>query len=207
MKRLVIALMALALSAMLGTCSAGPAPSEPDWLGILVQAAEADERRAGLIATAGWNAVEGRGHVDYDELVLLSDFLAHETDSRWLTDELRLGLGEVALNRVTSPEFPDTLAEVLPDYARELEIDCSRAEGLDRNYTELALQLLLGQRRLEPRVVYLSPRVRGPIHSVFRDLHYGSFYFCESRHPELYGDSELSAVLCRMARQITGARN
>lgn len=199
MKRLLTALMVLLLGLGLSTCVRAADPPEPDWLSMLVRAAEEGDRESGLAAIEGWNADETRPTLDYDELVLLADFLTRETDSRWLTDELRLGMGEVALNRVASPEFPDTLAEVLPDYARELKIDSSQAEGIDRGYTELALRLLLGERRLTPRVVYLSSVVRGPVHSVFKDLHYGSFYFCESNHPELYEPQGVEgAVLLRV---------
>lgn len=207
MKRLLTALMVLLLGLGLSTCVRTADPPEPDWLSMLARAVEEGDREAGLAAIQGWNADEARVPLDYDELLLLSDFLATETDSRWLTDELRLGLGEVALNRVASPEFPDSLEEVLPDYAEELQIDCAGAEGVDRGYAELALRLLLGERRLEPQVVYLSPAVRGPVHSVFRDLHYGAFYFCESRHPELYRASPLSAALCRIVREINDVQN
>ena len=203
MKRLLTALMVLLLGLGLSTCIHTTEPPEPDWLSMLVRAAEEGDREAGLAAVEGWNADETRPSLDYDLLLLLSDFLAAETDSRWLTDELRLGKGEVALNRVASPEFPDTLEEVLPGYAEELKIDCDRAEGIDRGYTELALRLLLGERRLEKTVVYLGPMVRGPVHSVFKDLHYGSFYFCESNHPELYAPlAQLGPALLRMLPAI-----
>ncbi len=202
MKRLAIVLLALGLCALLTTCARDPDPPEPDWLSMLSRAAAEGDRKAGLEAAEGWNAAEDRPRLDYDELALLTDFLARETDNRWLTDEFRLGLGEVALNRVASPEFPDTLEEVLPDYARELEIDCGKGEGLDRDWAGLALRLLLGERRLEPQVVYLSPVARGSVHAVFRDLHYGSYYFCDSEHPELYRpEAALLRLLFRAQEQ------
>ena len=199
--------MFLALAALLMWLNMGAGAwveePEPDWLGLLREAVLADDREAGLAAAEGWNADESRPPLDYDELRLLSKLITWEAGSRWLTDELRLGMGEVALNRVASPEFPDTLEEVLPDYAEELKIDCDRAEGIDRGYTELALRLLLGERRLEKTVVYLGPMVRGPVHSVFKDLHYGTFYFCESNHPELYAPlAQLGPALLRMLPAI-----
>ena len=78
---------------------------EPDWLALLLDAAVAGDREAGLAAAAGWNADESRVQLDYDELFLLSKLITWEAGSSWLTEELRLGVGEVALNRVASPEF------------------------------------------------------------------------------------------------------
>jgi hypothetical protein len=189
MKRLAMALAALLLGLGMTTGVPAEAPPEPDWLGILTLAAQAGDREVGLAACEGWNAVEGRARLDYDELMLLAGFLTRETDSPWLTDELRFGLGEVALNRVASPEYPDSLGEVLSQLSLCSDPGDTVSREIpapSRRCLELALRLLLGERRLEPRVISLSPRPSGPVHSVFRDLHYGSLYFCESTHPELY---------------------
>ncbi len=193
MKRLAIALTALLLSLGMMTCVPAKEPPEPDWLAMLSQAAEAGDREAGLAACEGWNAGEGRPNLDYDELMLLAGFLTRETESPWLSDELRFGLGEVALNRVASPEYPDSLEEVLS----QLSLCSAPGDTVSRDIpppsrrcVELALRLLLGERRLSPLVVTLGPRASGPVHSVFRDLHFGTLYFCESRHPELYETEE-----------------
>lgn len=209
MKRLLIALMVLLLGVGLSTCVRAADPPEPDWLSILTQAALDGDREAGLAAAEAWNADASRTPLDYDELVLLAGFLARETDSRWLTDELRFGLGEVMLNRVASPEFPDSLEEVLRQYEQEPEDGLSSSwedPESGRVCTELALRLLLGERRMNPRVVYLGPRAVGKIHSRFRDLHYGALYFCESEHPELYDGgiaSTVAGIAVRMRRAIS----
>lgn len=162
---------------------------EPDWLRLLTEAALAGDREAGLAAAEGWNADESRPELDYDELFLLSKLITWEAGSSWLTDELRLGVGEVALNRVASPEFPDTLAEVIyqeGQYAGTDTYDFQVALLPSRPSVEAALRLLLGERILSPQVVFEGHGVQGKVHSVFRDLHYGSIYFCESHYPELY---------------------
>ena len=106
MKRMVLTLAALFLWLSLGAGAWAEEP-EPDWLGLLREAVLADDREAGLAAAEGWNADESRPPLDYDELRLLAKLITWEAGSHWLTDELRLGVGEVALNRVASPEFPD----------------------------------------------------------------------------------------------------
>lgn len=171
---------------------------EPDWLALLLDAAVAGDREAGLAAAAGWNADESRVQLDYDELFLLSKLITWEAGSSWLTEELRLGVGEVALNRVASPEFPDTLEEVIyqdGQYAGTDTYDFRVALLPSRPCAEAALRLLLGERFLEPQVIFAGHAVQGKVHSVFRDLHYGSIYFCESRYPELYKTGEGSLVV------------
>ena len=175
---------------------------EPDWLSLLTEAVLSGDREAGLAAAAGWNADESRPPLDYDELFLLSRLITWEAGSAWLTDELRMGVGEVALNRVASPEFPDSLAEVVYQEGQYpgTDTDDFRVALLPtRPCAEAALRLLLGERILAPQVVFEGHAVQGKVHSVFRDLHYGSVYFCESRYPELYETEEPSSDETRPA--------
>ena len=188
MKRLFLTLAALLMWLNMGAGAWVEEP-EPDWLGLLREAVLADDREAGLAAAEGWNADESRPPLDYDELRLLSKLITWEAGSRWLTDELRLGVGEVALNRVASPEFPDTLEEVVYQYGQYVGTDTPAFRDElqpDPACTDAALRLLLGERILQPQVVFSGHAVQGKVHSVYRDMHYGSFYFCESNFPELY---------------------
>ncbi len=192
MKRIVLILAASLMWLWMSTGAWAEEP-EPDWLSLLTEAVLNGDREAGLAAAEGWNADESRVPLDYDELYLLSKLITWEAGSSWLTDELRLGVGEVALNRVASPEFPDTLEEVVYQYGQYVGADTPAFRDLlqpSRPCTEAALRLLLGERILAPQVVFAGHAVQGKVHSVFRDLHYGSVYFCESRYPELYESSE-----------------
>ena len=192
MKRLFLLLSACMVWLSMATGAWAEEP-EPDWLSLLTEAVLSGDREAGIAAAEGWNAAEGRPHLDYDELLLLSKLITWEAGSVWLTDELRLGVGEVALNRVASPEFPNTLKEVVyqeGQYAGTDTYDFQVALQPTRPCTEAALRLLLGERILAPQVVFEGHAVQGPVHSVFRDMHYGSIYFCESHFPELYETQE-----------------
>ena len=189
MKQIALILCAALLWLTLGSGARAEPEPEPDWLSLLLDAVVEDDREEGLAAAAGWNADESRPPLDYDELRLLSKLITWEAGSRWLTDELRLGVGEVALNRVASPEFPDTLEEVVYQYGQYVGADTPAFRDLlqpSRPCAEAALRLLLGERILEPRVVFAGHAVQGEVHSVFRDFHYGSIYFCYTGHPELY---------------------
>ena len=196
MKRCFLVLGVLLMWLFGGTGARAEEP-EPDWLELLLEAAVAGDREAGLAAAEGWNADESRPRLDYDQLFLLSKLITWEAGSAWLTEELRLGVGEVVLNRVASPEFPDTLEEVVyqeGQYPGTDTYDFQVALTPARPCTEAALRLLLGERILAPQVVFEGHAVQGKIHAVFRDMHYGSIYFCESHFPELYETPETAGA-------------
>ena len=181
----------------LSTFARAEEPPEPDWLTLLVEAAVSGDREAGLEAAEGWNAGEGRAELDYDELFLLSKLITWEAGSDWLPDTLRLSVGEVALNRVASPEFPDTLEEVVYQDGQFTGVDTYDFQTAllpSRPCAEAALRLLLGERMLRPTVVFEGHKPQGPVHSVFIDMHYGRIYFCESLFPELYEQQEEQAA-------------
>ena len=186
---LAVLLMGLGLN----TCAWAEDPPEPDWLALLTDAAVAGDREAGLSAAEGWNTDLSRPQLDYDQLFLLAKLIQWEAGSAWLSDELRLCVGEVALNRVASPEFPDTLEKVVYQYGQYTGVDCPAFRDYllpSRPCVEAALRLLLGERMLQPQVVFEGHEIQGKIHSAYIDMHYGSIYFCESHYPELYESQE-----------------
>ena len=99
-------------------------------------------------------------------------------------------MGEVVLNRVASPEFPDTLAEVVFQPGQYSAADEGWFEVLIplRSCLEAALRLLGGERVInDPAVVFQSGgRQGGGVALEMWDSVYGSTYFCYTNHPELY---------------------
>ena len=98
-------------------------------------------------------------------------------------------MGEVVLNRVASPEFPDTLEEVVFQPGQYSAADRDWFEVLIpyRSCLEAALRLLGGERVLnDGRVVFQSGGRQGGVALKLTDDVYGSTYFCYTNHPELY---------------------
>lgn len=162
--------------------------AEPDYLTLLRRAALDADRETGRRIERERNArlAAGETPIAFDELLLLARYLDCRAGDERLTEEQRLCTGEVMLNRVASPEFPDTLAEVL--------YDAGFAEGWMRpseKSVDAALALLQGKRLLDPRVVYHSgDRPVGTVYASFCDRYYRRSYFCLTEHPELYEDGE-----------------
>jgi hypothetical protein len=194
LKKLFSLLTALLMGFSLNTCAIAEEPEpEPDWLELMTEAAAKGDREAGLKAAEGWNAGAARSPIDYDELVLLAKLIQWEAGSSWLSEELRMCVGEVALNRVASPEFPDTLEGVIYQYGQYVGADTPAFRYYlipSRPCVEAALRVLQGERLLEPQVVFEGHEIQGKVHSAFIDLHYGKIYFCESHYPELYIQEE-----------------
>ena len=127
---------------------------------------------------------------EFEELLLLSRIMYAEAGSVWLSDEWKMCVGEVVLNRVASPEFPDTIREVLEQPGQYYGKNCRYFDTLQPSElcVRLALRLLLGERVMdEPSVVFQANfRQGGGVFAEYRDAALGSTYFCYSIHPELY---------------------
>ena len=130
--------------------------------------------------------------VDYDDLIMLARIMQLESGIDW-PDNMCMAIGEVVLNRVASPEFPNTIREVLyqtdpmqyaPVWTSEWEVTVP-----DARFVELSLRLLQGERVIaDGRVVFQALFTQGSgIAFSFYDETFGSTtYFCFTNNPELY---------------------
>ena len=129
-------------------------------------------------------------HVQFDELLLLSKIIEAEAGSEWLSDEWKMAVGEVVLNRIASPEFPDTMAEVVCQPGQYYGKNSRYFNSLlpSRRSAEAAARLLSGERVLgEPSVVFQANFVLGGgVFLRLDDKQLGSTYLCYSSHRELY---------------------
>ena len=147
---------------------------------------EAYARRTEKIAVLGLDYAE----VSFEELNLLSKIIYAEAGSAWLPLDWKMAVGEVVLNRVASPEFPDTVREVLEQPGQYYGKNSSYFNNLKPSAAcvEAALHLLEGARVLgEPAVVFQSNyRLGSGVYRELKDQYLGSTYLCWSSHPELY---------------------
>ena len=155
-------------------------------------AAERADTTAGRTAEAARNAaIEAGGEgekICFDDLLLLSRVLDAMAGSDWLTDDFRMCVGEVVLNRVASPEFPDTLHDVVYQRGQYTVVNTARFSTIvpRRECVDCALRLLLGERHMVPAVVYQADYLQGELFTMFPDRQLGSTYFCLSSRLDLY---------------------
>ena len=127
--------------------------------------------------------------VDFEELYLLAKIMYAEAGSNWLSDEWKMCVGEVVLNRVMSPEFADTIKDVLEQPGQYYGKNNGYFNNLrpDERCVRLALRLLEGERQMDPSVVFQANFRQGSgVHTAFHDDYLGWTYFCISSKPELY---------------------
>ena len=168
---------------------------EVDYMARMLAAAESGDRAAGQAAEESRAEKLSALELDYpavafEDLWLLSRLIQAEAGSAWLDLEWKMAVGEVALNRVASPEFPDTLREVAlqpgqyygpyPWYLDHLRPSAESVEA--------ARRLLEGERVLkDPSVVFQSNyRLGGGVARVLWDDRLGCTYLCYSAYPEKY---------------------
>lgn len=129
-----------------------------------------------------------------DDVILLAKIMQEEDGHEW-PDAMIMCIGEVVLNRVMSPEFPDTIHDVLyqvdSGYIQYAPVHHSGWDSIEpeARYIELAERLLAGERVLNnPQIVYqaLFEQGRGTV-VTYHDFYLGSTtYFCLTDSPGLY---------------------
>ena len=196
MKKLLPCLLAVLLLLSPVRASAEEELRSPqEWLAIMLQAAECGDYDAGRAAAICRNeALDARqsldARIDFDELLLLAKLIAWVADSDRIGLDWRMCIGEVALNRVASPEYPDTLEEVVFQEGAYPGVDSEDFRTLfdpDSESVNAALALLRGERRLSPWVVCQSRCSLGSRdYALYCDEEWGVMYFCSSAHPEKY---------------------
>ena len=156
------------------------------------EAAVSGSLEAGRAAEQSRNAsLEAGGMgtaVSFDDLYLLARVIDAMAGSDWLTDDFRMCVGEVVLNRVASPEFPNTIRDVVYQRGQYAVVNTAHFAALTprRECVDCALRLLQGERHMVAAVVYQADYLQGELFTMFPDRQLGSTYFCLSDRLELY---------------------
>ena len=168
--------------------------SEIDYTQVMIEAVTTGDNERGYTAELARNEKIDRlglPHQKYSfsDLMLLSKVIYAEAGSEWLSDEWKMCVGEVVMNRVASPEFPNTIEEVLTQpgqYYGSGSTYFNRIIPSDR-CTRAAVRLLNGERLMEPSVVFQANfRQGGGTCLSYYDNCLGWTYFCYSNRPNLY---------------------
>ena len=162
-------------------------PQPMDWKEVMVKAVVDDDQQTGITAQEHLG-----GELLYDDLRLLAKIIACECGPHW-EDWGIIAIGEVVLNRVASPEFPDTIREVL--YQTDpIQYEPVWKSGWEEfvpseRYVRLALRLLEGERTIgDPSIVFQALFEQGSeVVLIYHDDDLdNNTYFCRSSYPEIY---------------------
>lgn len=203
MKKLVSLLLVIAAALCLTTCAERLPEPEPDYLALMVKAAIAGDVDAGRSLQAARDVSSQSAQTDFvpvsfDELYLLSRYIEYRYGSYRCSDDLRFCAGELVLNRVASPEYPDTLETVIFQPGELGEIDTAAFAAClnpTRPCVNVALRLLMGERQMENSVVIESARPANDIYAMFCDRLLGNTYYYKSENLELYtGDTSVDVT-------------
>lgn len=198
MKSLIAVVLAAMLSLVLVTGAFAAYDSEVDYTSVMVDAAVAGDYQTGLEAEQSRNEkIDDLGlpatKIAFHDLMLLSKIMYAEAGSEWLSDEWKMCVGEVVLNRVASSEFPNTIEEVLAQPGQYYGAGSSYFNSLlpSRRCVLGAVRLLNGERLMDDAVVFQANFRQGSgIHTAFYDNLLGWTYFCKSSRVYLYGEED-----------------
>lgn len=127
--------------------------------------------------------------IAYWDLFLLSKLIASEAGSSWLSMEWKMAVDEVLLNRVASPEFPDTIEGCVYAPDQYYNVITGAFESILPDYDSViaATRLLYGERVLNDNTVIFQSNFRqGEVFQVLHDDYLGDTYLCKSSRTELY---------------------
>ena len=121
--------------------------------------------------------------------MLLAKVIYAEAGSEFLSDEWKMCVGEVVLNRVASPEFPNTIYDVVYQQGQYQGARSGYIASLtpSERCIDIAKRLLNGERIMEPSVVFQANFKQGSgVYKALYDSHLGWTYFCYSTNMSLY---------------------
>ena len=162
-------------------------PVPIDWREVMVKAVVNGDTHGGQEAEDALN-----GSIKYDDLLLLAKIIAWECGPDW-EDWGILAIGEVVLNRVASPEFPNSIREVLYQ-ANPMQYEPVWADGWEgylpnERFVRLALRLLDGERVFnDPTIIFQALFTQGgsTVLAYHDDILDNNTYFCRTNYPDLY---------------------
>lgn len=165
-----------------------------DYLGQMISCCLSGDIESGTDAAYKRNLKIAAGEfdeceIDFMDLFLLSKIICAESGSYWLSDDWKMCVGEVLLNRVASSEFPDTIYEVITQPNQYYSKDNEYFNNLlpNERCVMCAIKLLEGERLLEPSVVFQANFPQGSgVYLKMYDSRLGNTYFCYSSYMDLY---------------------
>lgn len=134
-----------------------------DYLSIMKQSCLNGDYEAGVVAEKARNKkIDVLGlnvtKVFFEDLLELSKIITAECGDKRLPFEWKLAVGEVVINRADSPEFPDTIKEVIHAEGQYANANTDYFKNLTpfEPCVEAAARLLSGERVLMNRQSYSS---------------------------------------------------
>ena len=168
---------------------------DTDYMLMMMEAVCSGDEKAGLeaeklrdekIAALGLEYEK----ISFEELSLLSKLIEAEAGSLWLSAEWKMAVGEVVLNRVASPEFPDSIRAVIQQPGQYYGANSPYLASLrpSMESIEAAKRLLDGERIIcDPSVVFQANFPQGSsVHTLLYDSILGYTYLCCSNYPQYY---------------------
>lgn len=182
MKKILSVILLAAIACCLCTCAVRAPEPKPDYLRMMAEAAKSGSVELGRGIEKLRGKVSGEeDYVSFDELYLLSRYITAAFENTRYSSQLRFCAGEVVLNRMASPDYPDGMEAVIfqegmyPEVSRRQIDDCVSPT---RASIDIALRLLRGERVMEVDVVILTKQPEKEIYATFCDELTGNLYLC-----------------------------
>ena len=193
MKRIMILILILVFTVCCGCVSAKEYDINVDYAELMIKAACKGDVAAGMkynrLRDLKKKDLNIKDDIQFDCLYLLSKVIHSEAGSSWISEYHRRMVGSVVLNRVASPEFPNTMNEVVyqrGQYAGAINGSLNHiipSEACVRS----AFKLIADGSIAPSSVVFQAEFPQGSgVYKTVNDPYLGTTYFCYSSRPWLY---------------------
>ena len=168
---------------------------EEDYMAVMMAAVVSGDTEQGLCAeTARNNKITfnelPNKIITYEDLSYLSKIIYAEAGSYWLSDYWKMCVGEVVLNRTISPEFPDTIKDVIEQEGQYYGKNSTYFKNISPSMrcVDIARRLLEGERIIADDSVVFQANFEqgGGTYLALYDNKLGWTYFCYTSKPSLY---------------------
>lgn len=195
MKRLISLAAAILILTCLGVSACAEYEPDTNYMSQMIVAAQNGDMEAGREAARLRNmkiermSLLGVQYIDFDDFYLVSKIIYAEAGSNWLSNEHQRLVGSVLLNRVDSPEFPDTVEECIYQPGQYYSADSEYFQDLrptERAATNAAI-IMDGYRRCPSSVVFQANFEQGSgVYQAIDGDPLGFTYFCYSYNMGYY---------------------
>ena len=193
MKKLVSLFLVVALFSNLACVTACTCDPSPDYASLMTeamangdynQAKAYDELRSQKKSQLGIN-----DDFTYDNLWLLSKIVYAEAGSSWLTEEHRQLVASVVINRVNSPEFPNSIYDVINQPGQYAPVGSGYFYNIiPSSACVFSASKILAYGSIAPADVVFQanfPQGSGTYKTIY-DNYLGATYFCYANNRHLY---------------------
>lgn len=180
-------------STVIAACATEELDMQTDYAAEMILAAASGDvqkgRKLEKLRDRKKELLEIEDNLNFDDMYILAKIVEAEAGSVWIEQEHKMLVASVVLNRVDSPEFPDTIQDVILQRGQYAAVGTKYFNNLlpSVNSVKIASDAIQYGSIAPKSVVFQAEFIQGGgLYKVFYPEKLGTTYFCHSSNQHLY---------------------